>query len=41
MQEIITSDKIIIAAGTRPTLTDNIPDIGKKVITSDDLFSLK
>jgi len=30
----------LIAVGSRPTLPENIQDIDKKVITSDDLFSL-
>lgn len=37
----MTSKYILVAVGGRPTFPENIPDVEKLVITSDDLFSLK
>ncbi|CAD8202060.1 unnamed protein product [Paramecium pentaurelia] len=38
--EFVKSKYILIAVGGRPSYPDNIPEIEKKVITSDDLFWL-
>lgn len=38
--EFVKSKFILIAVGGRPNYPDNIPEIEKKVITSDDLFWL-
>lgn len=40
-KEVVTAKHVLIAVGCRPTIPDDIPDLGKKVITSDDLFFLK
>ncbi|MFW5927282.1 MAG: FAD-dependent oxidoreductase, partial [Wenzhouxiangella sp.] len=39
--ETLSADAIIVAAGTSPLVPDDWPDLGDKLITSDDIFELE
>ena len=39
-KEVVTAKDVLITVGCRPTYPKDIPDLEKKVITSDDIFFL-